>query len=327
MIRDIHFVNPSTFDLNLLRVLDALLREQNVSRAADRLALSQPAVSNALSRLRELFGDPLLVRIGRRMQPTLKALALQGPIRAALQQIEQTLGTRAAFDPTHSRKQFRVALTDHLEQVCMPRLLARLSDVAPGIRIDVTHVGPELPTGALDKGELDLAIGYFAEIPARFGRQHWRSETFKVALRRGHPLLGGDLDVNKFMQLRHLQVHGEPAHDMVDQWLAARGMARQIVYTTPHYLQAAHIAATSDLCVVLPAQLAREFAVLLSLQVLDLPFDVGAFSLELVFVGQHQSESGLNWLIREIQAVGVESAPENRKKSLTTNFEGIRNIA
>lgn len=148
-------MNIQTFDLNLLRVLDALLRERNVSRAAERLALSQPAVSNALNRLRELLDDPLLVRAGRAMQPTPRALALEAPIRAALRQIEQSLGDGEGFDPGRSRQRFTVAVTDYVELICMPALMRRLSERAPGISIAIQHLTPTLPAEALDKGELD----------------------------------------------------------------------------------------------------------------------------------------------------------------------------
>ncbi|MDY7073962.1 HTH-type transcriptional regulator YidZ [Pseudomonas hunanensis] len=169
-------MNISNFDLNLLRVFDMLLREQNVSRAAERLALTQPTVSNALARLRDQLGDPLLVRVGRRMRPTPRALALEGPIRAALQQIEQTLGTGDGFEPQRSHRQLRIALTDFVEQLCMPPLLARLQLLAPNLRIDVVHLAPNLPAEALDRGDLDLVLGRFDEVPARFTRHPWRRE-------------------------------------------------------------------------------------------------------------------------------------------------------
>lgn len=296
-------MNISTFDLNLLRVLDMLLREQNVSRAAERLALSQPTVSNALARLRELLGDPLLVRVGRRMQPTPRALALEGPIRSALQQIEQTLNAGESFDPRWSGQQFRIAVTDFVEQLCMPPLLARLHERAPNVRIDIAHLAPNLPAEALDKGELDLLLGRFDEVPARFARQHWRSETLQVAVRKDHPQVSGTLDLKTFLSLRHLWVHGGQTRGMVDQWLAEQGLARQIVYTTPNYLQAAHLCAGSDLCVVLPTQLARQFASLLPLQLFDLPFALGAFHLELVYLTQRQQDPALAWLIEQIMAI------------------------
>ena len=297
-------MNTSSFDLNLLRIFDALMREQNVSRAAERLALSQPAVSNALGRLRELLDDPLLVRVGRRMQPTPRALALEAPIRGALRQIEQSLAAGEAFDPSDSRQRFSIAVTDYVELVCMPRLLERLSHRAPGIGLDIRHLGPGLPTEALDKGELDLVLGRFEEIPARFARRHWMSETLQLALRQGHPLVHDGLDLETFLGLRHLWVHGGQTRGMVDQWLGEQGLSRQILYTTPNYLQAAHIVAGSELAAVLPTALARHFAALLPLQLFDLPFHLGPFHLEIVSLAQRQRDAALQWLIGEIVAIG-----------------------
>ncbi|RJG13031.1 LysR family transcriptional regulator [Pseudomonas cavernicola] len=296
-------MNISNFDLNLLRVLDALLRECNVSRAAERLALSQPAVSNALNRLRVLLDDPLLVRVGRAMQPTPRALALEAPIRAALQQIEQSLSAGEVFDPARSRQRFSIAVTDYVELICMPRLLQQLSQQAPGIRIDIRHLSPTLPAEALDKGELDLVLGRFEEVPARFARRHWMSETLQVALRQNHPQLHGNLDLDTFLQLRHLWVHGGQTRGMVDQWLGEQGLSREILYTTPNYLQAAHIVASSELAAVLPTQLARHFAGLLPLQLFDLPFALGPFHLEIVSLAQRQRDAALQWLIEQIMAI------------------------
>jgi DNA-binding transcriptional LysR family regulator len=297
-------VNTTNFDLNLLRILDVLLREQNVSRAASRLALSQPTVSNALARLREQLEDPLLVRVGRRMQPTPKALALEGPIRSALRQIEQTIKVDEGFDPRSSRQAFCIAMTDFVEQACMPTLLRRLQDSAPNLRLDIAPLAPSLPIDALDRGQLDLVLGRFDEIPARFARRLWRSETLQVALRQDHPMVSGVLDLETFLRLRHLWVHGGQTRGMVDQWLGEQGLSRQIVYTTPNYLQAAHLVAASDLCVVLPTQLARNFAALLPLQLHDLPFALPAFELELVYLTQRGQDPALNWLVGEILQVG-----------------------
>ncbi len=299
-------MNIANFDLNLLRVLDALLREQNVSRAAERLALSQPAVSNALNRLRELLDDPLLVRIGRRMQPTPRALALEAPIRSALRQIEQSLAAGETFDPAESRQRFSIAVTDYVELVCMPSLLDRLSQHAPGIGIDIRHLSPTLPAEALDKGELDLVLGRFDEVPARFARQHWMSETLQLAVQRDNPLVDGPPDLERFLALRHLWVHGGQTRGMVDQWLGEQGLSRQILYTTPNYLQAAHIVAGSELVAVLPTQLARHFARLLPLNLFDLPFALGPFHLEIVHLAQRQRDPALQWLIGEIQAVAAD---------------------
>ncbi|MFZ5956736.1 LysR family transcriptional regulator [Pseudomonas knackmussii] len=298
-------MNTNTFDLNLLRVLDALLRERSVSRAAERLALSQPAVSNALNRLRELLDDPLLVRVGRAMQPTARALELEAPIREALQRIQQSLSGGESFDAARSRQRFTVAMTDYAELLCMPKLLQRLGAEAPGMALDVRHLSPSLPVEALDKGDLDLVLGRFEEIPARFQRRSWTHETLRLLVRQGHPEVTGTIDLPTFLGQRHLWVSGGQTKGMVDQWLASQGLKRQIAYVTPNYLQAAHLVAASDLLTVLPTRLAEHFAGLLPLQVLDLPFDVGQFHLELVCLAQRERDVALQWLLERI----VEAAP------------------
>ena len=288
----IHPMNIYNFDLNLLRVLDALLRERNVSRAAERLSLSQPAVSNALNRLRELLDDPLLVRVGRAMQPTPRALSLEAPIRDALQQIEHTLNAGDFFDPSTRRQRFVIAA-----------LMARLASVAPGIQLAIEHLTPSLPVEALDDGKLDLVLGRFVEVPTRFHTRRWASETLQIAVRKGHPLVGKTLDLDGFLRLRHLWVHGGQTRGMVDQWLEEQGLSRDVVYTTPNYLQAAHIVARSDLAAVLPTQLARYFAEMLPLQLFDLPFDLGSFRLDIVSVAQRERDAALQWLIEQIVAI------------------------
>jgi DNA-binding transcriptional LysR family regulator len=297
-------VNISTFDLNLLRVLDALLRERNVSRAAEHLALSQPAVSNALGRLRDLLDDPLLVRVGRAMQPTPRALELEAPIRAALRQIEESLSEGSRFDPARSRQRFTIALTDYAEMLLMPRLLARLAELAPGIRIDVRHLSPRLPSEALEKGEIDLALGRFEALPPRFVGRRWMSETLQLVARRDHPQLRVGLSLDGFLRLRHLWVHGGQTRGMVEQWLGEHGLSREIVYTTPNYLQAAHIAAGGELVAVLPTRLARYFAGLLPLELFDLPFELGPFHLEVVSLDLRSRDTALQWLGERILEIG-----------------------
>lgn len=297
-------MNISNFDLNLLRVLDALLRERNVSRAAERLSLSQPAVSNALNRLRELLDDPLLVRVGRSMQPTPRALSLEGPIRSALRQIQSSLSAGETFDPSSSRQRFSIAVTDYAELICMPKLLQRLAVRAPGIHIAIRHLTPTLPAEAMDKGDVDLVLGRFPDLPPRFHRRHWAQETLRLVMRSHHPLAAKPLDLTAFLGLRHLWVHGGQTKGMVDQWLESQGLHREVVYTTPNYLQAAHIVAASDLTVVLPTRLAEHFAGLLPLQIHPLPFALEPFELDIVTLAQRERDTALQWLIAQIIAVG-----------------------
>lgn len=301
-------MNISNFDLNLLRVLDALLRERNVSRAAERLALSQPAVSNALNRLRELLDDPLLVRVGRSMQPTPRALTLEGPIRQALQQIHSSLSAGDSFNPALSQHRFTLALTDYAELICMQPLLQRLSQRAPGIQLAIQHLTPTLPAEAMDNGDIDLALGRFMELPPRFQKRHWASETLQLVVRQNHPALKAPMDLDAFIQLRHLWVHGGQTKGMVDQWLHEHGLQRKILYTTPNYLQAAHIVADTDMAVVLPTRLAQHFARLLPLQLLPLPWHLEPFELQIVTHAQRERDTALQWLAAQLIAVGQQQA-------------------
>lgn len=162
-----------------------------------------------------------------------------------------------------------------------------------------------MPAEALDKGELDLVLGRFENVPARFQRRHWASEILQLVARRQHPLLAQAPDLATFLELQHLWVHGGQTKGMVDQWLGSQGLKRQVAYTTPNYLQAAHIAAYSDLVGVLPRQLAHYFERLLPLQSFDLPFDLGPFHLELVFLAQRERDIALQWLVEQIRQVGA----------------------
>ena len=162
-----------------------------------------------------------------------------GQVDAITQQIEQSLVAGEAFDPARSRQRFSIAVTDYVELICMTRLLERLAVLAPGVQIAISHLSPSLPAEALDKGELDLVLGRFQGIPPRFASRRWMSETLRLTARCDHPLLQGQPDLEGFLRLRHLWVHGGQTKGMVDLWLAERGLSRQILYTTPNYLQAA----------------------------------------------------------------------------------------
>lgn len=301
-------MNILNFDLNLLRVLDVLLRERNVSRAAEQLALSQPAVSNALNRLRETLDDPLLVRVGRQMQPTPRALALEAPLRQALQQIAWQLSDGRDFDPARAEQRFEIAVTDYVEQLLMPELLARLAEQAPGLAVRVRHLTPQLPAEALDSGELDVLIGRFFEVPNRFARRPWRSETLRIVAAREHPQLRSAPDLAQFLRLRHLWVSGGQTRGMVDQWLSEQGLSRQVVYTTPNYLQAAHLVVGSDLVTVLPTSLAEHFAQLLPLALYPLPFALGPFHLQVVSSALRARDPALQWLLEQIDSLAAPSA-------------------
>src|SRR5262245_506652 len=171
VIRTIIAVNLSGIDVNLLVVFDALVHERSVTRAATRVGLSQPALSNALSRLRVLFGDPLLVRVGREMSPTRRALDLAGPINRALVDLQHAVDSTATFDPKRSARTIRLALTDYVATVLLPRLIRCLTRTAPGVDIETQPLDGRLPAEELRSGRLDLAFGNFPQPPSSPLRQ------------------------------------------------------------------------------------------------------------------------------------------------------------
>ena len=179
-------MNIRTFDLNLLKAFDALLEECSVSRAAARVHLSQPAMSNALARLRDAIDDPVLVRTPHGMEPTARALALKGPVRQALLQIETALSAQPEFSPGSAKRTFVVAATDYMEFLVLPRLMHLLEEHAPGIDIRVRSLQLNAPEEPLDSGDVDLAFGFFADVPKRLNRRHLFTETMTCLVRAGY---------------------------------------------------------------------------------------------------------------------------------------------
>jgi len=294
-------LNIRNFDLNLLVIFDALMRERNVSRVAEKLALSQPAISNALNRLRALLDDQLLVRTAQGMQPTALALELEGPIREAIQQIEHTLTGRNQFDPATSKVRFRIATTDYAELALMPQLLSYMRENAPGIEFDILDLPPDTPTRALEDGELDLCIGRFGELPPRIRRTPFLKERLVVACDIHHPRITEALDLDTFLTLRHIWVSGGQRRGVVDMWLDENELERDVVMVTPNYLGAPHLVIGSEMAVVLPKRMADEYASLLPIKCVPLPLPIPPFDVDILTSALRNEDAALQWLINLLQ--------------------------
>jgi DNA-binding transcriptional LysR family regulator len=226
----------ASIDLNLLVVLDALLETGGVTRAAQRLHLSQSATSSALGRLQEALGDPLLVRTARGMAPTLRALELATPVRAALAEINRTLQGRQRFDPITSQRTFTLRATDFVQGILLPPLLANLAAAAPSVRLHVRPPIGGLPTAELAGGELDLALARRTDAPAGFYEQKLFTESFLSAVPAGHPCAHRPLTLERFMELRHVVISF--LGDMVgpvDEALDQQGLRREIAVAVPYF--------------------------------------------------------------------------------------------
>jgi DNA-binding transcriptional LysR family regulator len=292
--------NIVAIDLNLLVVFEALVAERSVTRAAGRVGLSQPAVSNALARLRSLLGDPLLVRTGRGMEPTARALELSGPIQQALESIRRALSPAASFEPERSPYTFRVRSADNLELSLLPRLLERLGRVAPLVDIVVDRVG-DTTEEDLRAGRIDLYLGSWFNVPSGLEQHLLQHETFACIARKGHPLIKSRLTLKAYMRAGHVLVEaGDRPSSVVDTVLADRGLGRRVVLRTPHFLVAPLMVARTDLIATLPRSVATTYAQFLPLNVFDPPLDAPGFPVQMVWHRRTHEQAPHRWLRRLI---------------------------
>ncbi len=250
-------MNPERLDLNLLEVFHQLLLERRVSRVAQQLGVSQPAVSNALARLRKLLGDELFVRTPRGMEPTPYAQQLGESVGQALVQIRSALQQRSRFDAGSSERTFTVAMTDIGEIYFLPALLAHLRQAAPGVRLSTVRNTATLKDDLAD-GRVDLAIGLLPGLQAGFFQQRLFSQRYVCLMRQGHPLAGKRMGLKDFSAAEHVVVVAAgTGHHEADDWLARQGIARDARLVVPHFVAIGHILQASDLIATVPERLAQ----------------------------------------------------------------------
>ena len=315
-------MNLSRLDLNLLVYLDVLLAERNVSRAAARLGITQPAMSNGLRRLRDLLDDPLLVRTSHGMQPTERARAIEPEVRHALHIIEQAVQPQAEFDPAGAARVFRIMASDYGEATLLPRLLPRLRDEAPGVALDILTPS-DVSFTDLEQGKVDMAINRFNEMPNSFHQSTLWQDNFSCVFNRNHPL-ASDFSLEVYLASRHIWVSktgmgqgvGINPRELlrlgrVHGSLARLGCERRIVVFTRHYAVAAMIAAQPDLVATLPARLAQTLSGNASLVIRDTPFAVPPFELKMMWSPLLHHNPGHRWLRRLVLACARdgEAAP------------------
>jgi DNA-binding transcriptional LysR family regulator len=296
-------MNFASMDLNLLRALQALLEEESVGRAARRMHLSQPAMSHALRRLRNILGDELLVRVGTRMQLTARAESLRDPLRDLFDRMREVL-VNSEFDPTVSRRTFHLFIADNAVDLLLPAVLARIAKKAPGVCINVQSWRPRADDPAELARSLDAAIACVPESFPGFHRNRLFTDRDMCVFRSRHPAAENLADGMVFFETGHVAVTVRgAAEDPVDTWLKGEGRKRNIVVTVPHYLQALHIVARSDLIAVIPEQLIRAYAVTLHLKGCRLPLDAGTFEEFLLHPPRTHADPGCIWFRGVLQDV------------------------
>ncbi len=298
-------MNLNSLDLNLLVALDALLLEANVSRAAMRIGLSQPAASHALQRLREVLRDPLLVRVGARMELTPRAQGLRGPLAQALDQV-RGLFVPDQFDAARSERHFRLMMPDLAVELLVPPLMEKITHLAPNVRLDVVPWrGPAIFTAEFAR-TIDFVISIGNAFKG-FHRQLLYTDRDMLAVRRGHPAGAKLTRRDVFLGARHVAIviRGQNA-DLIDDWLRTKGIERNIALVVPGYIEALHIVARTDLVAFVPGRLIAALAKPLSLRAITPPLDPGIDEQFMFYPTRAQFDPGSIWLRKLMLETGRE---------------------
>lgn len=314
--------NFRTLDLNLLRVFDEVMAERNLTRAAHNLAMTQPAVSNALKRLRETLGDDLVRRSGYGVEPTAAALALWPTVRDALGLLRESLSP-GGFVPGSAHNAFVIAMADATAAKIVPGLVNILQNEAPGANLRVLPLTTRDPRELLESGAADLAIGHFPGVLAELKATHLQEHTprflhqrlydgeYVVVMRRGHPLAGQPMDLDTYCAARHLLVSfSGRAYGFVDEALAARSLQRRVVLTVNQFFTAGRVVATTDLLTVLPRHFVEATGMEGELALCELPLPVPAVHVDSLWHRQAAHNSAHRWLrdaVKRSSARGSES--------------------
>ena len=298
-------MNLSAIDLNLLVALEALISEAHVGRAARKIGLSQPAASHALYRLRELLGDPLLVRVGSRMQLTPRAVGLRESLPAVLSQIKALL-VADSFAPETSSRRFSVMMQDHVAHLIVPALVNRVRSQASGVRLKVLPWQSLASMAPERLRSVDLLVSCSDKDVPGFQRQTLFTDTEVTVVRADYPSVSRLKILEAFLNARHVAVVGRGlAEDPVDAWLREKGLKRQVVLDVPGYVQALQAVAQSDLVAFVPKRLAQSLSAELSLRLIPPPTDPGEYQEYLFHPRRSEQDAASIWLRNLTHEIGA----------------------
>ena len=291
-------MNYRDLDLNLIVVLNVLLEECNVSRSAVRLGISQPAASVALSKLREYFDDELFLKTSNGFVPTALAESLREPIAKIVASIDGQIANSRAFNPATARRRFVFASSDLGEVFFSPKIIRLFNDEAPHCSVSCTSLPANDLTLAMERGEVDLALGYFPDLDTNgISQVNFFSLDHVVIARKDHPIIKGRLTIEQFKTVRHAVVsHEARPHQEYEAVVMKRGLHRNIFASIAHLMTAPAIIRDSDLISVVPDLLAMEFAEPFNLQVVPLPFEVPPIQSKMYWHVRSKGDAGVRWL-------------------------------
>ncbi|PRC91292.1 LysR family transcriptional regulator [Solimicrobium silvestre] len=300
-------LDPRNIDLNLLVVFNEIFQEQQISSVAKRLNLSQPAVSNALARLRRTFDDQLFVRTKEGMQPTPFAEQLAEPIRLALNGLTEAMNVHEKFDAANSNRHFNIALTDVAELYFMPKLINHCTLLAPQVRISTERTARLDLMAEMGAGKIDVAIGAFNEVSEALYQRRLFKQNYVVMMRAEHPLAGEALSIERFMAAEHLMVaSNESPYDKINQDLEKAGILDRVKFSVPHFTAVPYIISNSDLLVTVPQKLAESTALPFKLHYQHHPLNLPDLQTNIFWHRRYHQDQGNQWLRSLISEVFAE---------------------
>lgn len=291
--------NMALFDLNLLRVFLAIWETRNLTAAGQQLGLTQPAVSHALRRLREAFNDPLFVRVPTGVLPTETATRLHGPLSEALRIIRHAVQDGEIFDAGRAQRVFRVAMSDVSEFYFLPALMGWLTETAPGVDLKVVPLDPAKAAQAMRAGEVDLTIGFLAELEEQddIDSRYLFTDTCACLVRAGHPILDGGEAEPDLASLRYINANvTAPGHQAVERWLTEAGVKRQVALRLGHFMAAPSVVRDTDLAVIFPTSIATQMNGDAAFALLPLPPGHPVVDVRVHTHAHFRGDTGIRWL-------------------------------
>ncbi len=296
-----------TFDLNLLVAFDVLMRELNVTRAAEHMFITQSAMSHILHRLRQQLDDPLLVKTPTGMKPTERALALIAPVSALLTEMEQLLQPPLAFEAGTSQRRFVLAATDYMEFLLMPALSGLIDQIAPDVDIHVKRTESSFPVAQLENGSLDVVLGFESVLnpPAHLHCDLLFSDRMACVVRQNHPLIKKPPSLEDYVVVPHMLISRTGSNvGIIDQKLTELGLERRIKLIVPHFLSAPLIVAETDMILSLPYRIAEQFKKFAPLEIFPVPVELPSYDLIMIWHPLRDKDPAHCWLRDKITTIG-----------------------
>lgn len=284
------------YDLNLLPVFIALMEERSVTRAALRLGITQPALSNALNRLRDTLQDPLFIRERYGIKPTQFAEEIAPVIVESLGRLDEVLVGRQTFDPATATRQLNIAVNTYVEVVLVPGIVARLRALAPGIKMSLAPYGNDLAETGVISGTTDMVLGRIVEPPDNLIIQHLMDDSLACVVRADHPDIGDSLSREQYEALRHVNI--QPPGRLragLFQALDRQGLRRELAISVTHFLAVPEIIAVTDYCATLPRLICKQIAKDPRLKVVEAPVDLGTFPVQIAWHVRYRNDPAHKW--------------------------------